>query len=131
MHPNEETHDVTSDNQVKTVDSLLETVLHVLDDRKAEDIVTISLTGKSSIADYMVIANGRSVRQVAALADHVMKTLREKGFGRAKIEGLPQADWVLIDAGDVIVHLFRPEVRDFYNLEKMWSADLGADTVTH
>lgn len=131
MHANEGTHDVTVDSRPKAVDDLLDTVLTTLDDRKAEDIITIPLSGKSTIADYMVIANGRSARQVAALADHVITTLRTKGHGRVKVEGLPQADWILIDAGDVIVHLFRPEVRTFYNLEKMWSANLGSESIPH
>jgi ribosome-associated protein len=87
---------------------------------KAEDIVTIDLTGKSSIADAMVVASGRSQRHVAAVADHVVKDLEEAGLPGIKVEGMRQADWVLIDAGDVIVHVFRPEVRAFYDLEKMW-----------
>jgi ribosome-associated protein len=94
----------------------------VLDDGKAEDVVTIDLTGKSSIADSMVIATGRSQRQVVALAEKLREALHAAGCGRVAIEGLPHGDWVLIDAGDVIVHLFRPEVRTFYNLEKMWGA---------
>jgi ribosome-associated protein len=96
-------------------------VLKSLDDDKAEEIVQIDLRGKSSFADTMVIASGRSARHVAALAEHVMRNLKDAGFGRARVEGLTTADWVLIDAGDVIVHLFRPEVRTFYNLEKIWS----------
>ncbi len=131
MHANERTHDAIVDTPLKGVDALLNTVLMTLDDRKAENIVTIPLSGKSTIADYMVIANGNSARQVAALTEHVMTALRDQGHGRVKVEGLPQADWVLIDAGDVIVHLFRPEVRDFYNLEKMWSAHLGSDGTSH
>jgi ribosome-associated protein len=105
----------------KAVLSLIE---RTLDDGKAEDIVVIDLTGKSSIADYMVIATGRSQRQVAALAEHLRAALDETGLKRLSIEGQKQADWVLIDAGDVIVHLFRPEVRSFYNLEKMWGGTL-------
>lgn len=99
-------------------------ILSCLEDLQAIEQTTIDLYDKTSLADYMVIASGRSSRHVASMADNVQKTLKEKGFGRAKIEGLPQADWVLIDAGDIIVHLFRPEVREFYNLEKMWSAAL-------
>ena len=91
-----------------------------LDDDKAEDIVRIDLTGKSSIADEMIIASGRSARHVSALADHVVRRLKETGLGRARVEGLGNCDWVLIDAGDVIVHLFRPEVREFYALERIW-----------
>ncbi len=103
---------------------LLETIEQALDDGKAEDVVVIDLQGKTSIADHMVIATGRSQRQVSALAERVLTALRERGHGRAAAEGLRQGDWVLIDAGDVIVHLFRPEVRGFYNLEKMWGAEL-------
>lgn len=103
---------------------LFEIVLASLDQDKAEDIVSIELAGKSSLADYMVIASGRSSRQVTSMADHLLERIRDAGFGKARVEGLPQADWVLIDAGDVVVHLFRPEVRDFYQLEKMWSVEL-------
>ena len=102
---------------------LLKIVLDTLDGAKAEEVVVIDLKGKTSIGDYMVVASGRSQRHVGAVADHLIKRLKDEGYGRARVEGLPQGDWVLIDAGDVIVHLFRPEVRDFYNLEKMWSAD--------
>ena len=83
----------------------------------------IDLKDKSSVADGLIIASGRSHRHVGALADRLMRTIKEQGFGRAKVEGLPHCDWVVIDAGDVIVHLFRPEVRVFYNIEKIWSAD--------
>ena len=102
---------------------LLSVVLDTLDDAKAEDVVCIDLTGKTSIGDQMVVASGRSQRHVGAMADQLVRKLKDAGFGRARAEGLPHADWVLIDAGDVIVHIFRPEVREFYNLEKMWSAD--------
>lgn len=95
-----------------------------LDQDKAEDLVVINLAGKSSIADYMVIANGTSDRHVGAMADHLMRRAKEVGLGRCKVEGLAKRDWVLIDMGDIIVHLFRPEVRDFYNLEKMWSIEM-------
>ena len=99
---------------------ILSTVLAVLDDSKAEDIATIDLDGKSALADTMIIASGRSHRHVSALADHVQRALKDAGFGSPRVEGLPHADWVLIDAGDVILHLFRPEVRSFYNMEKLW-----------
>jgi nicotinate (nicotinamide) nucleotide adenylyltransferase/ribosome silencing factor RsfS/YbeB/iojap len=99
---------------------LLATIIATLEDGKAEDIVTIDLAGKTEIADYMVIASGRSARQVTALTDHLLEALPKKW--RSSVEGKAQGDWVLIDAGDVIVHLFRPEVRAHYNLEKMWSA---------
>jgi len=102
---------------------LLKIVRDTLDDSKAADVVVIDLKGKTSIGDHMVVASGRSQRHVGAVADHLIKKLKDEGYGRARVEGLPQCDWVLIDAGDVIVHVFRPEVREFYNLEKMWSAD--------
>lgn len=101
-------------------DRVLELVRECLEDSKAEDIISINIQGKSAMADYMVIASGRSHRHVAAVADHVLRALKDAGYGTAKVEGLSAADWVLIDAGDVIVHVFRPEVRDFYALEKMW-----------
>jgi nicotinate-nucleotide adenylyltransferase len=99
---------------------LLRRILDVLEDGKAEEIVTLDLAGKSTIADYMVVATGRSARQVVALTDHLEQALPR----RVPVEGKAQGDWVLIDAGDVIVHIFRPEVRAYYNLEKMWGADL-------
>lgn len=108
----------------------LETVLASLEDSKAEDIVSIDIQGKSSLADYMVIASGRSHRHVAAVAEHLLKALKDGGHGTARVEGLAGADWVLIDSGDIIVHIFRPEVREFYNLEKMWQApDLDEETI--
>ena len=100
----------------------LRIVLARLDDMKAEDSVTIDLTGKSSIGDYMVVTTGRSNVHVASIADNLVKGLKAAAITGIRVEGLRQGDWVLIDAGDVIVHVFRPEVRDFYNLEKMWSA---------
>lgn len=100
---------------------LLSTILTELEDDKAEDIVSIPLAGKSDIADHMVVASGRSQRHVSAMADKIVRRLKETGFGSAKVEGANAADWVLIDAGDVIVHIFRPEVRSFYNLERVWS----------
>lgn len=101
---------------------LLGGILGSLDDAKAEDVLSIDLAGKTSIADTMLIATGRSNTHVNAIADRVLKSC--KGVGTvARVEGMPQCDWVLIDAGDVIVHIFRPEVRQFYNLEKMWGTD--------
>ena len=85
--------------------------------------MVIDLKGKSSMADTMIVASGRSHRHVGALADHVLRALKDAGQGRALVEGLPHCDWVLIDAGDLIIHLFRPEVRSFYNIEKIWSVD--------
>lgn len=101
--------------------SLLALVLKSLDDDQAQDLVTIPLEGKTAIADYMIIASGRSTRQVASMAQKLAERIKQAGFGSARIEGLPAADWVLVDAGDVVVHLFRPEVRSFYNLERMWA----------
>jgi ribosome-associated protein len=103
--------------------SLEDLIMTRLDDDKAEDIVLIDLKGKSPMADSMIVASGRSHRHVGALADHILRALKETGHGKARVEGLPHCDWVLIDAGDVIVHLFRPEVRTFYNIEKIWSVD--------
>jgi len=102
-------------------EEILRLVLHRLDEMKAEDTLTIDLRDKSSIGDYMVVSSGRSHRHVGSVADRVVEDLRYVGV-RAQVEGTPHCDWVLIDAGDVIVHVFRPEVRDFYNLEKMWMA---------
>ncbi len=99
----------------------LRIILAQLDDLKAEDTVTIDLNGKSSIADAMVVTSGRSNRHVGAVADNLLKGLHEAGVPDLRVEGMPNCDWVLIDAGDVIVHVFRPEVRAFYNLEKMWA----------
>nr|WP_245247651.1 ribosome silencing factor [Tianweitania sediminis] len=110
--------------------SLLDTILASLDDSKAEEIVSINIQRKSSLADHMVVASGRSNRHVGAVAEHLLKALKDNGVHDARVEGLQSADWVLIDAGDVIVHVFRPEVRDFYNLEKMWQTpDLEDETV--
>ena len=92
---------------------------------KAEDITTIDLSGKSSIGDYMVVASGRSQRHVASVAENVVKEVEQSGIPRVRVEGMRQADWVLIDSGDVIVHVFRPEIRSFYNIEKMWSGGPG------
>jgi ribosome-associated protein len=112
-------------------DALLGTITATLDEAKAENVVAIDIKGKSSIGDYMVIASGRSDRHVGAIADQVQRKLKESGHGRVRMEGQPQCDWVLIDAGDIIVHVFRPEVREFYNLEKMWSAERSSDPTTH
>jgi ribosome-associated protein len=111
----------------KGSDALHSLVLAQLDDDQAQEVVTIPLEGKSSIADHMVIASGRSTRQVAAMAQKLAEKIKQAGFGHARVEGLPAADWVLIDAGDVVIHLFRPEVRSFYNLERMWSFE-GSET---
>ena len=110
-----------TDGAIERSEALHDLVLRSLDDDKAVEIVSIPLQGKSNIADYMVIASGRSTRQVAAMAQKLSERIK-RDLGRSvRIEGLPVADWVLIDADDVIVHLFRPEVRSFYNLERMWA----------
>jgi len=130
LQASSETLSVTDPIPVIKTEDLLKTVTASLDDNKAEDIISINLAGKSSIADFMVIASGRSQRQVAALADYVIKGMKEAGHRDIVVQGLEQADWVLIDAGDVIVHIFRPEVRSFYNLDKMWGTELEeGDTV--
>ncbi len=110
---------------------LLKRIVTWLDDAKAEDIVTIDLAGKTSFGDFMVIASGRTDRHVGAVADQIQRKLKEHGEGRARIEGVEACDWVLIDTGDIIVHVFRPEVREFYNLEKMWSVERPADAAAH
>ena len=98
-----------------------------LDDDKAEDVTTLPLGGKSSMADYMVVATGRNARQIAAIADHLATKLKAEGIATVAVEGLKTCEWVLIDCGDIIVHLFRPEIRGFYNLEKMWGMDLPGE----
>jgi ribosome-associated protein len=105
----------------RTKNPLLTSILSHLEDAKAEDIVTIDLNGKAVIADGMIVASGRSNRHVGAIADQLVEKLKSDGRKDLRIEGMPNADWVLVDAGDVIVHIFRPEVRSFYNLEKLWS----------
>lgn len=96
----------------------------MLADSKAENVTVINLAGKTNIADYMIIASGRSQRHVAAIAEHVEQAVKARGLSGLSVEGRQYADWVLLDAGDVIVHVFRPEVRDFYNLEKMWAVPI-------
>ena len=105
----------------------LKTVLASLEDAKAEGTTTIDIRNKSSIGDHMVVTSGRSHRHVGAIAVRLIGDLKGAGFGPIRVEGLPNCDWVLIDAGDLIVHVFRPEVREFYNLEKMWSAESYAE----
>jgi ribosome-associated protein len=107
----------------KTTDPLSQIIVGALEDAKAEDIVAIELAGKTTLADWMIVATGRSSVHVGAIADRVVKACRDAGYPTPKIEGMPLCDWVLIDARDTIVHVFRPDVRQFYNLEKMWSAD--------
>ncbi len=111
--------------------ALLIKIVGWLEDAKAEDIISINLDGKSSIGDYMLVATGRSDRHVGAIADQIQRKLKEIGYGGVKLEGKEACDWVLIDNGDIIIHVFRPEVREFYNLEKMWSADRPVDKTAH
>ena len=111
-------------------DKILELITTSLDDDKAENILTIPLQGKSAMADYMVVASGTSSRQVTAMAEHIEFKLKQNKIAILGLEGLRQADWVLIDANDVIVHLFRPEVREFYGLERMWADDAAEEIVT-
>ena len=111
-----------------TSDALLARILNSLDDDKADDVVTIDLRGRSSVADYMVVCSGRSSRQVGAIAEKLVDRLKQDFGLICKIEGKDQGDWVLIDASDIVVHIFRPEVREFYQLEKMWLAT-GTDAI--
>ena len=107
----------------------LELVLASLEDSKAEDIVTIDINGKSALADYMVVVSGRSSRHVMAICEHLISDMKDEGLGSSRVEGLETGDWVLIDTGDIIVHVFRPEVREFYSIEKMWQApDIEEET---
>ena len=110
-----------NDGANESIEALHQLVLRSLDDDQAQDVVTINLSGKSNIADHMVIASGRSTRQVASMAQKLTERIKQDLHRNVRIEGLPVADWVLIDAEDVIVHIFRPEVRSFYNLERMWA----------
>ena len=114
----------------KHVKAMLKLVMKSLEDDKAEDIVAIDLSNKTPMADYMVVASGRSGRHVGAVADHLIRRLKDEGYGHARVEGMTQGDWVLIDAGDIVIHVFRPEVREFYRLEKMWAADIPEDVAT-
>lgn len=107
--------------------SMIDLVMRSLDDAKAEQTVHLDITGKSSLADHMVVTSGRSHRHVGAVADQLARALKDAGFGKPRVEGLPHCDWVLVDGGDVIIHIFRPEVREFYNIEKMWAVDFAAD----
>jgi ribosome-associated protein len=118
------------DSPAHDVEELLALILRSLDDDQAVDVVTIPLSGKTVIADYMVIASGRSTRQVASMAQKIAERIKAETGHIVRIEGLPTADWVLIDADDVIVHLFRPEVRNFYNLERMWAFGDSPATVS-
>ena len=124
-----ETH-ISKPHTACDADQILELITTSLEDDKAENILTISLHGKSAMADYMVVASGTSSRQVAAMAEHIEFKLKQNKIAILGLEGLRQADWVLIDANDVVVHLFRPEVREFYGLERMWADDAAEEIVT-
>ncbi|MEZ5850244.1 MAG: ribosome silencing factor [Hyphomicrobiaceae bacterium] len=115
----------------RTSEALVKQIAGWLDEFKATQIVTIDLEGKSSLGDYMVIASGGTDRHVGAIADQLQDKLKEAGITGVRTEGQPQCDWVVIDIGDIIVHVFRPEVREFYNLEKMWSQERTPDPATH
>ena len=118
--PGAATAPTSSDDSVEALHAL---ILHQLDEDQAQETISIPLAGKSSIADHMVIASGRSTRHVSAIADKLAQRIKQETGRHVRVEGLPNADWVLIDSGDVIVHLFRPEVRMFYNIEKIWAVD--------
>ncbi|WP_375616494.1 MULTISPECIES: ribosome silencing factor [unclassified Bartonella] len=119
----------SKEKEVFSVNDSLEIILKSLEDIKAEDIVAIDIQGKSSLADYMVIASAHSQRHISSVADHLLRIWKDSGQGLARVEGLAGGDWVLIDTGDIIIHLFRPEIRLFYNLEKMWlTPDLNNTT---
>ncbi len=110
-----------------TAESLVELICESLDDSKAEDVTVIDLRGKTSLADHMIIATGRVDRHVGAIAEQLISKLKDEGHGKVRVEGMPHCDWVLVDANDVIIHIFRNEVRRFYNLEKMWGGDRPAE----
>ena len=111
------------------VKDTIKLVQKILEDHKAENIVTVDLRGKTTIGDYMIIASGSSNRQIKALAELIVQNFKNINLPIGKPEGLPEGDWLLLDTGNVIVHLFRPEVRDFYNLEKMWEADFTENSI--
>jgi ribosome-associated protein len=115
--------------KVRTPEVLSHIIVGGLEDAKAEDIVSIDLSGRTTLADRMIIASGRSSVHVGAIADRVVKACRDAGYPSPKVEGMPLCDWVLLDAQTAIVHIFRPDVRRFYNLEKMWSADRPGEAV--
>ncbi|MEM1106811.1 MAG: ribosome silencing factor [Pseudomonadota bacterium] len=123
--------DARPEKPAPPLEKIFDAVITSLEDDKAEDVLVLDLEGKSTLADQMIIASGRSARHVAALAEHVQRRIKDLGGQRARVEGLPNADWVLIDAGDLIVHLFRPEVREFYDLERIWAAPSGQGHLRH
>jgi ribosome-associated protein len=117
----QETSEAAAETEISSEEAL-KIVLASLDDSKAEETLPIDISGKSPLFDHIVVASGRSHRHVSAIADHLLRDLKTAGLGRASVEGLPACDWVLVDTGDVVVHIFRPEVREFYNIEKIWRA---------
>ncbi len=134
VHTKGKTHAVLPKSPERGADAAareLELVLASLEDSKAEDIVTINIVGKSALGDYMVVVSGRSNRHVAAISEHLISDLKDEGFGSPRVEGLEAGDWVLIDTGDIIVHVFRPEIREFYNIEKMWAAPDIEESTLH
>lgn len=118
---------LSSDQAIADAEAILKNILATLEDSKAEDIVSIPLIERTTFADFMVIASGRSQRHVDAIANYVVEALHKAGKRDIRVEGRPNCDWVLIDEGDVIVHIFHPEARNFYNLEKMWSPERPAE----
>ncbi|WP_244618803.1 ribosome silencing factor [Rhizobium sp. 18065] len=125
MHTKGRAHAAIPKSPERGVDAAaraLELVLSSLEDSKAEDIVSINIAGKSALGDYMVVVSGRSNRHVTAISEHLISDMKDDGLGYARVEGLEVGDWVLIDIGDIIVHVFRPEIREFYNIERMWAA---------
>lgn len=118
-----------NDNNINTklqnadAKTVSEAILKMLDDDQAQDILCIDLVGKSSVADIMIIASGKNQRHVGAVAEHIVTMLKDMGLGKAKVEGLPNADWVLIDSGDVVTHIFKPDVREFYSIERIWTGE--------
>ena len=133
VHAKGRTHVVVPKSPERGADAAaraLQAVLVSLEDSKAENIVTIDIAGKSALGDHMVVVSGRSNRHVLAIADHLTSDIKGEGLGNPRVEGLEGGDWVLIDTGDIIVHVFRPEIREFYNIEKMWAApDLEEGTL--
>jgi len=127
LTPQNKPADAAASAEIVPLRSMIDVVLESLDDAKAENTVAVDITGKSSLADHMVVTSGRSHRHVGAVADQLAQALRENGFDKPRVEGMPHCDWVLVDGGDVIVHIFRPEVREFYNLEKMWQAEFSSE----
>lgn len=114
-------------DRIDKLTKLKNIILSSLEDDQAEDIVIIDLANKTSIADYMIIATGRANRHIIAMADHLLLKLRDLDLGKVTAEGMKQADWVLIDAKDVIIHLFRKEIRELYNLEKLWQFKIPSE----